>query len=164
MKKVYRIISLLLVVISLVLLGGCVFRMHVDTGSPFGKLVKTEKMKLLNSKVVELLDCDVARDPDGAFALLYPDVTDIDTFKETAELIYEYFPITEGYTWELLQWDNYKSSNHDNFMTGKYKVEFDDTLYYIFVTWRYDDEAEGFTQYRVISEKDYEDAQKNIKH
>ena len=158
-----RLISLLLVVFCTFCLGGCAVRFYADGKMPVKIISNNENVQLLNSKVSELIDCDVARDSESAYSLLYPEVTDSETFSETAKLIYDYFPVTEGYTMELLQWDRYVGTGKnadESFMSGQYKIEFDGNLFYAFVTWRRDSEGEGFTQFRVINEEDYKEMQK----
>ena len=157
-NKTNRIISLFLVILLVFCLGGC-----APKGNSGSSILNNEKVQLLNEKFVELIDCDVAHDSESAYALLYPGVTDSETFNETAQSIYVYFPVTEDYTWELLNWDIYigktivGKKEASNYMTGQYKIEFGENVYYAFVTWRYDSEAEGFTQFRIISEKDYQE-------
>ena len=101
-KKTNRIISLFLVILLVFCLGGC-----APKGNSGSSILNNEKVQLLNEKFVELIDCDVAHDSESAYALLYPGVTDSETFNETAQSMYVYFPVTEDYTWELVNWDIY---------------------------------------------------------
>ena len=111
---------------------------------------------VLNEKMVAMLDLSVQRDTESRFALLYPGVTDEDTYRSTAQQIDEYFPVTEGYTWELQQWHITKSITISSVVyEGQYKVGFDGKVFYLLVIWRSDSGGEGFTKFQVISEEEW---------
>ena len=112
---------------------------------------------LLNEKVVEMIDRDAAHDPEGAYAMLYPGVTDRETFLSTIEWIYEYFPVTEGYTWELEQWNSTKQLAGGDLVTqnGIYRVEFEGRTFHVVAVWRSDENGSGFTRFQVINEEDW---------
>ena len=114
-----------------------------------------EDVMQLEGKVADMIDHIAARDYDQAYSMLYPGVSDRETFDLVAGQINEYFPVTEGYALELIQWDKYTGSNIDNnFIQAQYKVEFDESVFYIGVNWRYNDEGTGFTQFQVVNEKE----------
>ena len=157
--KTKHILSLFLAIFIAFCLGGCASTGNNGTN---GLTLGNEKVQLVNEKVVELINYDIAHDSEGAYSLLYPGTTDSETFDQTAQSVYVYFPVTEDYTWELVNWDSYVGKTiigkkiDNNFIKAQYKIEFGDNLYYVFVTWRYDSEAEGFTQFQIISDKDYQ--------
>ena len=116
---------------------------------------------LLTEKVTEMIDLSVDRDTESRYALLYPDVTDIDTYRITTEMIDDYFPVTEGYTLELQQWNITKGvNNKTEIHEGEYKAEFDGNVFYINAVWRSDSDGEGFVRFWVVSEEEWNDAQK----
>ncbi|MBO7375579.1 MAG: hypothetical protein J6V01_00645 [Clostridia bacterium] len=118
--------------------------------------------KLLSEKVTEMIDLSVARDTDARFSMLYPGVTDADTYRSTAEQIDNYFPVTAGYTLELQEWYFTKGLiNENETYEGEYKVEFDGKVFYVAVTWYHDSAGEGFTRFRVVSEEELNAARNN---
>ena len=111
---------------------------------------------LLNEKVVAMIDYTVQQDTENGYAMLYPGVSDADTYRSTAKQIYEYFPVTAGYTWELQQWHITQGINNSaSVYEGQYKVEFDGKLFYVIAIWRSDSDEEGFTRFQVASEEDW---------
>ena len=142
-SKAKSILSMLLVAASIICLAGC------------------KDITMLNEKFVELIDYVVVHDTESAYSMFYPDVTDRETFDPMMEQIYEFFPVTEGYTWGLIQMDNYKGvGNDNNWIRGQYKVEVDNQVYYVAVTWRYTSEASGFTEFQIGNEDDQKNNQK----
>ena len=117
-------------------------------------------LTLLNEKTVAMLDLSVERDTEGRFSMIYPGVTDIESYRSTAEMMDEYFPITSGYTWKRLEWhittDLSKSSK---FYDGLYQVVFDENVFYLYATWRADRDGEGFTNFQIVNEAEWEAAQ-----
>ena len=114
----------------------------------------------LNGKVAEMIDCDVVHDEEHAYALLYPGVTDHDTFASTAESIYEYFPVTADYELTLTAWDFRTGiGNGNEVLKGQYRVEFDGKAFIVTATWLSDEGGSGFTEFRVASEEDLNSAQ-----
>ena len=112
--------------------------------------------ELLNEKVVKLLDLDAARDTETAYSMLYPGVTDLEAYRTSAEKIYEYFPVSADYTWELLEWNVTKSiTNSNEIYDGRYKVTFDGQVFYVYAVWRSDPNGSGFTRCQVVSEADW---------
>ena len=53
---------------------------------------------LLNEKVTEMIDLDVAHDAKGGYAMLYPGVTAQDTSCSTAHKISQYAHVTARYS------------------------------------------------------------------
>ena len=138
---------MILVAVSIICLCSCRIIIPMSKDS--------KDVKMLNEKFVELIDYVVVHDSDDIYSMFYPDSTDRDSFDLTMEQIYDYFPVTEGYTWEIVQWDRYKGIGVDNnFITGQYKVMFDDQVFYVAVTWRYTSEASGFAGFQIVSEED----------
>ncbi len=115
---------------------------------------------LLNEKVVEMIDLDVTRDAEGGFAMLYPGVTDKETFCATADQVYAYFPVTAGYSWKLGQW-NYiqRLSDKAEVYEGQYEISFDGRVFLIFAVWQTDASGSGFTRFQIVSQEDYLAAQ-----
>ena len=146
-SKVKIIFSVLLVAVSIVCLCSCriIIPMSKDNKS----------VTFLNEKFVELIDYVVVHDSDSIYPMFFPGGTDRESFDATMEQIYDYFPVTEGYTWEIVQWDRYKGvRNGNNLIGGQYKVEFDDQVFYVAVTWRYTSEASGFVEFQIGNEND----------
>lgn len=135
-----RVLSIFLVALITICLVGCA---KSDLG-------------LLNEKVVAMIDLSVEHNSENGFSMLYPGVTDIATYRSTAKMIDDYFPVTADYTWELQQWNVMKGigSNPTVIYKGQYKVEFDGKVFYIYVTWQSDSDGEGFTQFQIVSEED----------
>ena len=148
-KRSFRIlISILIVFACTISCFGC------KAGIP-AFLDGDEDVMQLEGKVAEMINLIAARDYDQAYSMLYPGVSDRETLDLVADQINEYFPVTEGYALELIQWDKYTGSNIDNnFIQAQYKVEFDESVFYIGVNWRYNDEGTGFTQFQVVNEKE----------
>ena len=118
-------------------------------------------ISFLNEKVVEMIDLEVKHDTEGAYALLYPGVMDPEAYRSTVNQIYEYFPVTEGYKWELKQWNVTKGVNNDDkTYEGQYNVEFDGKVFLIFVDWHSDKEGSGFRRFQIVSEEDWNASQK----
>ena len=117
---------------------------------------------LLNEKVTAMIDLSVEHDAVTRYSMLYPGVTDADTYLSTVELIDDYFPVTAGYTWELQQWNITKGTkNSVEIYDGQYKVEFDGRVFFIIATWRSDSDGEGFTRFQIVSEEDQIAAKNN---
>ncbi|MBQ6074959.1 MAG: hypothetical protein IJK86_02280 [Lachnospiraceae bacterium] len=118
--------------------------------------------KPLNEKVVQMLGHFIAHDIDGAYAMFYPDVTDRNTFTATMKSSYAYFPITEGYSYKLLNFESTKSitGNAVTIYQGQYKIEFDGRVFYGKAVWRSDTGGSGFTNFQIVSEEDRIAAQK----
>ena len=141
-----RILALLLAAMCLLCLAACA----------------KKEPTFLNEKVTAMIDCDVAHDPVGGFALLYPGVTDLETFTATAEQMYAYFPVTAGYTWKLGRWNYTKAMSSGNEVyEGEYEVTFDGRTVLIYAVWRSDEGGAGFTRFQVVSQEDYLAAQQN---
>ena len=115
---------------------------------------------LLTEKVTAMLDLDVARDAEGGYAMLYPGMTDRDTYLATADQIYAYFPVTAGYTCKLGQWNYTKAlGSGAEVYEGLYDVSFDEQVFLIYAVWRSDKDGAGFTKFQIVSEEDYLAAQ-----
>lgn len=115
---------------------------------------------LLNEKVTEMIDLDVAHDAKGGYAMLYPGVTDQETFCSTADKIYEYFPVTAGYSWKLGQWHYTKGlSNGSEVYEGQYEVSFDGRVFLIYAVWQSDEGGSGFIKFQIVSQEDWLAAQ-----
>ncbi len=118
--------------------------------------------KLLDEKVAEMIDLSVARDIDARYSMLYPGVTDAETYRSTAEQIDSYFPVTAGYTLDLQEWYYTKGlTDGSETYEGKYKAEFDGKVFFIVVTWYHNADGEGFTRFRIVSEEDMNAANGN---
>ncbi len=146
-RSVLFLLAAFLVLSSVVCLTGCAKRSSATT---------------LKEKVVAMIDCDVAQDTEGAYALLYPGVMDFETYRTTAEQIYEYFPVTAGYTCQMQAWNatNTIGAHAAKTYEGRYKVEFDEKTFYILVTWRSDKNGSGFTGFQILNEADWLASQK----
>ena len=141
-----RFIALLLAAVCLLCLAACT----------------KKEPTLLNEKVTAMIDCDVAHDPETGYALLYPGVTDHETFIATAEKMYAYFPVTAGYTWKLGRWNYTKAmSSGKEVYEGEYEVTFDDRTFLVYAVWRSDEGGVGFTRFQVVSQEDYLAAQQS---
>lgn len=110
----------------------------------------------LDARVRQMLDLEVKGDCDASYALLYPGVTDEDTYRETFTQILEYFPITEGYTITLEHYGKTKRIGTDagTYEDGQYKVEFDGQVFHAFVEYRSNKQGSGFTMFRIVSQQD----------
>jgi len=110
----------------------------------------------LDARVRQMLDLNVKGDCDASYALLYPGVTDEDTYRETFAQILEYFPITEGYTVTMEHYGRTKRVGTDagTFEDGQYKVEFDGQVFHAFVEYRSNKQGSGFTMFRIVSQQD----------
>ena len=110
----------------------------------------------LDARVRQILDLNVKGDCDASYALLYPGVTDEDTYRETFAQILEYFPITEGYTVTMEHYGRTKRVGTDagTFEDGQYKVEFDGQVFHAFVEYRSNKQGSGFTMFRIVSQQD----------
>ncbi len=151
-SKAKIILSMLLVATCIICLVGCGIIQSIS--------VDNDDVKKLNEEFVELIDNIVAHDSAGAYSTLYSNTTDSETFDSVLEQVYEYFPVSGGYTWELLKWDRYRGKNiDDNFINAEYKVAFDDSVYYVAVNWRYNSEESGFTGFQIVNEEDAQDSQ-----
>ena len=141
-----RIIALLLAAWCLACLAACA----------------SKEPTLLNEQVTAMIDCDVVHDAEGGFALLYPGVTDRETYLATAEKMYAYFPVTAGYAWKLGRWNYTKAmSSGDEVYEGEYEVIFDGRTFLIYAVWRSDEGGAGFTRFQVVSQEDYLAAQQS---
>ena len=146
-SKVKTILLMLLVVASIICLCSCKIIIPMSKDN--------DAVKMLNEKFVELIDHVVVHDSDSIYPMFFPGGTDRESFDSIMEQIYDYFPVTEGYTWEIVQWNRYKGvRNGNNLIGGQYKVEFDDQVYYVAVTWRYTSEASGFVEFQIGNEND----------
>ncbi len=124
-----------------------------------------KKGALLDEKVSGMIDCLVAQDGDGAYAYIYPEDTLKDSFLSTVEDIYEYFPVTPGYTVEREGYSYKKSLNSgSDIIEGQYKVEFDGNVFYIIASWRSDDKGSGFTTFYAFNEEDWAKAKEGAKN
>jgi len=110
----------------------------------------------LDARVRQMLDLEVKGDCDASYALLYPGVTDEDTYRETFAQILEYFPITEGYTMTMEHYGRTKRIGTDAgiYEDGQYKVEFDGQVFHAFVEYRSNKQGSGFTMFRIVSQQD----------
>ena len=110
----------------------------------------------LDARVRQMLDLEVKGDCEASYALLYPGVTDEDTYKETFAQILEYFPITEGYTMTMEHYGRTKRIGTDAgiYEDGQYKVEFDGQVFHAFVEYRSNRQGSGFTMFRIVSQQD----------
>ena len=144
MKHLFAILLIVSIAFSL---GGC--SKSVDSGA-------------LDEKVKEMIDCYAAHDMSGQYSMIYPGIIDQDEYKSVAEELYEYFPVTSGYTLELQQFRATKrvGSSSQNILEGQYKVEFEGKIFYIAVSWQSDKEASGFTAFRAVNEEEWNAAQK----
>ena len=117
----------------------------------------------LDAHVRQMLDLDVKGDCEASYALLYPGVTDEETYKETFAQILEYFPITEGYTMTMEHYGRTKRIGSDagTYEDGQYKVEFDGQVFHAFVEYRSDKQGSGFTMFRIVSQQDLAGAAEN---
>lgn len=116
-------------------------------------MLKTEDME---QRVRAMLDMDVAGDREGSYALLFPGTTDEETFRETFQLIQEYFPIIEGYSltlesYHITRWVGTSSRIVED---AEYHVSFDEQEFRIYVQYVTEAKRSGFTEFRVVSQKD----------
>ena len=132
-------VALLLVVLAFSLIG-CA---GIDTDA-------------MEQRTRAMLDCDVSGDADSSFALLYPGVTDAETYRETFRQIHEYFPITEGYTLSLEKYNVTKQvgTQSRTIETAQYRVEFDGQVFYVYTEYISDKLNSGFTVFRIVSQID----------
>jgi hypothetical protein len=118
------------------------------------------EMKALNNKVVELVNLMALRDTDGTYAMLYPGSIEHDAYAAAAEQIYDYFPVTAGYTYKLTNFNVSKNlTGGGKVCDGTYTIEFGGNTYHLYVVWRSDKGGSGFTDYRVWNETDWNAAQ-----
>ena len=117
----------------------------------------------LDARVRQMLDLDVKGDCEASYALLYPGVTDEETYRKTFAQILEYFPITEGYTMTLEHYGRTKRIGTDagTFEDGQYKVEFDGHVFHVFVDYKSNKQGSGFTMFRIVSQQDLAGAADN---
>ena len=117
----------------------------------------------LDARVRQMLDLDVKGDCEASYALLYPGVTDEETYRETFAQILEYFPITEGYTMTMEHYGRTKRIGTDagTFEDGQYKVEFDGQVFHVYVDYKSDKQGSGFTMFRIVSQQDLAGAADN---
>lgn len=110
----------------------------------------------LDAHVRQMLDLDVKGDCEASYALLYPGVTDEETYRETFAQILEYFPISEGYTMTLEHYGKTKRIGTDagTYEDGQYKVEFDGQVFHAYVEYRSNKQGSGFTMFRIVSQQD----------
>ena len=110
---------------------------------------------LLNEKVTTMIALSIEHDTESRYSMLYPGVIDVDTYRSTAKMIDEYFPVTANYTWELQQWNATKGlGNPVEIYDGQYKISFDGKTFYAYVVWRSDSGGDGFTRFQIVSEED----------
>ena len=110
----------------------------------------------LDTRVRQMLDLDVKGDCEASYALLYPGVTDEETYKKTFAQILEYFPITEGYTMTMEHYGRTKRIGTDagTLEDGQYKVEFDGQVFHAYVEYVTNKQGSGFTVFRIVSQQD----------
>lgn len=110
----------------------------------------------MEPRVRAMLDCDVAGDVEGSFELLYPGVTDEESYRKTFQQIQEYFPITEGYTLNLEKFNVTKQvgTQSRTVETAQYRVEFDGQVFYVYTEYVSDKLSSGFAVFRIVSQID----------
>jgi len=110
----------------------------------------------MEQRVRAMLDCDVAGDVEGSFELLYPGVTDEESYRKTFQQIQEYFPITEGYTLNLEKFNVTKQvgTQSRTVETAQYRVEFDGQVFYVYTEYVSDKLSSGFAVFRIVSQID----------
>ena len=110
----------------------------------------------LDARVRQMLDLDAKGDCDASYALLYPGVTDEETYKETFAQILEYFPVTEDYTMTLEHYGKTTRIGTDagTVEDGQYKVEFDGQVFHAYVEYVTNKQGSGFTMFRIVSQQD----------
>ena len=84
--------------------------------------------KIMSEKVTEIIDLHVDRDTEGIYAMFYPGAVDKDEYYAVSDTIFEYFPVTAGYTCKMEDWYvtfGIISKNNSSKWEGRYKVEFD---------------------------------------
>ena len=93
-----------------------------------------KEMKALNNKVVELVNLMALRDTDGTYAMLYPGSAEHDAYAAAVEQIYEYFPVTAGYTYKLTGFNvNKNITGGSKDCDGTYTIEFGGNTYHLYV-------------------------------
>ncbi len=149
-KRMKRVLAVLLAAAVLAGLAGCGSK-KAPAPDP-----SAAEPTLLNEKLTEMLDRDAARDADGAYALIYPGFAEPESFRTAEKSLYEYFPVTAGYTWEVIEWNTTKGPVEGSEITeGHYWVEFDGKGFHVYATWRADQDKGGFTEFRVVSQEDW---------
>ena len=110
----------------------------------------------LDAHVREMLDLDVKGDCEASYALLYPGLTDEETYKKTFAQILEYFPVTEGYTMTMEHYGRTKRIGTDagTVEDGQYKVEFDGQVFHAYVEYVTNKQGSGFTVFRIVSQQE----------
>ena len=110
----------------------------------------------LDARVQQMLDLDVKGDCEASYALLYPGVTDEETYRKTFAQILEYFPVTEGYTMTMEHYGRTKRIGTDagTLEDGQYKVEFDGQVFHAYVEYVTNKQGSGFTLFRIVSQQD----------
>lgn len=116
-------------------------------------LLKTEDME---QRVRAMLDRDVAGDREGSYALLFPGITDEETYREIFPQIQEYFPITEGYSLTLESYHITRQigTSRRTVEDAEYRVSFDEQEFKIYVQYVTEAKRAGFTEFRVVSQRD----------
>ena len=120
--------------------------------------------KIMSEKVTEIIDRFVDRDVDGIYAMFYPGAVDKDEYYAMCDALFEYFPVTAGYTRKLEQVYVTNGVNKNGTFTnweGQYKVEFDGLTYHIVVSWLTDSVTSGFTRFHISNEEDWNMDQNN---
>ncbi len=110
----------------------------------------------MDAHVRQMLDLDVKGDAEASYALLYPGVTDEETYRNSFAQIQAYFPITEGYTMTLEHYGKTKQIGTDSgtYESAQYKVEFDGQVFHVYVDYKSNKQGSGFTMFRVVSQLD----------
>ena len=110
---------------------------------------------VLDEKVVAMIDCNVAHEPESGYDLLYPGVQDREEYIAAFDKIDEYFPVTAGYTWVRQKTTVTKGSDSYEIIEGQYKIEFDGQVFHIYAAWRSDLKGSGFVVFRIFNEDDW---------
>ena len=116
-------------------------------------MLKTDAME---QRVRAMLDTVAAGDREGSYALLFPGITDEETYQEAFQQMQAYFPIAEGY---FLTLENYHitrwiGARFQIVEDAEYQVRFDEQEFRIYVQHVTEVKRAGFTEFRVVSQKD----------
>lgn len=147
MKRVsIQLIAIVLILSFVVLAAGC----------------SAIRPDFLSEKVIEMLDGYASQDTESTYALLYPGLVDRENYGSIADGIYEYIPVPPEY--ELIQ-EEFKYTRGLNtkrdIADARYRIEFDEKVFYTVVEWCSDDSGSGFTTFRIFNEEDWAKAQEN---
>jgi len=114
------------------------------------------KPDLLNERVNGMLNKLIAKDVEGMYELIYPVGMEYKAFLSFVEELFVYFPITEGYTWKLKQYDRYIGVNKkEDWENGQYLVQTGAANYYVQVKWYSNENGSGFSIFQVFNEADW---------